>query len=220
MQTFAATAPITTVLDIPAGQIQLIAADRADATVEVQPADASKGRDVKAAEQTSVDFRDGILRIQTAVKNQLMGPSGAVQVTVHLPAGSAVQGKVASADVHSTGPLGEVSFEAAHGQLTFDETGDAQLTVQAGDVQVGRLNGSATITTSKGDIRIAEATGGALVLTTQAGEISVGAATGVSASLDASTSSGRVHNTLKNDGTSQLTIQATTSVGDIVARSL
>jgi hypothetical protein len=41
------------------------------------------------------------------------------------------------------------------------------------------------LSTAKGDIRIAEAVRGAVVLRTQAGDVSVGAAAGVDASLDA-----------------------------------
>ncbi|MGW2948111.1 hypothetical protein ACWDAF_41655, partial [Streptomyces sp. NPDC001226] len=61
MQRFDTPAPVSAVLDIPAGRIRLIAADRADTVVEVLPVDASKGRDVKAAEQTTVEFADGVL---------------------------------------------------------------------------------------------------------------------------------------------------------------
>ncbi|MDF3144735.1 hypothetical protein PBV88_26590, partial [Streptomyces sp. T21Q-yed] len=61
MQKFDTPAPISAVLDIPAGRIQFIAADRADTTVEVRPADASKGRGVKAAEQIEVAYGDGVL---------------------------------------------------------------------------------------------------------------------------------------------------------------
>ena len=74
MQTFDTPAPISAVLDIPAGRVRFIAADRADTTVEVLPADASKGRDVKAAEQTTVEYGDGVLRIEAPAKNQYFGP--------------------------------------------------------------------------------------------------------------------------------------------------
>ena len=84
--------PISAVLDIPAGRVQVIAADRADTTVEVRPANAAKGRDVKVAEQTTVEYGDGVLRIQApAAKNQYFGPSGSLEVTVQLPAGSRVE---------------------------------------------------------------------------------------------------------------------------------
>jgi DUF4097 and DUF4098 domain-containing protein YvlB len=223
MQKFDIPSPISAVLDIPAGRVQFIAADRADTAVEVLPADASKGRDVKLAERTTVEYGDGVLRIETpAAKNQLLGSSGSIEVTVQLPAGSGIEAKAASAEFRGVGRLGDVAFEAAQGWIKLDETAGARLTIQAGDVSVGRLGGPAQISTAKGDIRIAEAVRGTVVLTTQAGDVSVGAAHGVSASLDAGTSSGRIHNALKNtDGAAaQLDIHATTASGDITARSL
>ncbi|MFE5482915.1 DUF4097 family beta strand repeat-containing protein [Streptomyces sp. NPDC056527] len=222
MQTFATTAAISAQLDIPAGRVRIIAADRADATVEVLPADASKSRDVKAAEQTTVDFADGVLRIQAPeAKNQILGSSGYVEVTVQLPAGSHIEAKSADAELRGVGRLGEVAFEAAQGTVKLDEAASARLTLQAGDVTVGRLGGDAEIRTRKGDLDITEAVRGTVTLRTDAGEISVGAARGVSASLDAGTSYGRIRNALKNtDGTPGLTIHATTAYGDITARSI
>ncbi|MGW1927620.1 DUF4097 family beta strand repeat-containing protein, partial [Streptomyces massasporeus] len=104
--------------------------------------------------------------------------------------------------------------------VKLDEAASAHLTLLAGDITVGRLGGSAEISTQKGDLRVAEAMGGTVVLRTAAGDIAVGAARGVSASLDAGTSYGRVHNALQNTGTPALTLHATTSYGDITARSL
>jgi DUF4097 and DUF4098 domain-containing protein YvlB len=220
MQKFDTPAPISAVLDIPAGRVRFIAADRADMTVEVLPADASKGRDVKAAEQTKVEYADGILRIETSAKNQYLGPSGSIEVTVKLPAGSRVEAKAASAELRTVGRLGEVVFEGAYHQIKLDEAASVRLTAIDGDVEVGRLGGPAEISTARGDIRIAEAVRGTVVLRTQSGDISVGAAAGVSAAMDAGTGYGRISNALKNDGTTELDIQATTSYGDITARSL
>jgi DUF4097 and DUF4098 domain-containing protein YvlB len=222
MQKFDTTAPISAVLDIPAGIVRIIAADRVDTTVEVLPADASKGRDVKVAEQTKVEYGDGVLRIEASAKNQALGPSGSVEVTVQVPAGSRLEVKVASVEFRGVGRLGDVVFDGAHGSVELDEAASVRLTTLAGDVSVGRLGGPAEISTGKGDIRIAEAVRGTVVLRTQAGDVSVGAAAGVSASLDAGTTSGRIHNALMNtEGVAaQLDIQATTAYGDITARSL
>ena len=222
MQKFDTPAPISAVLDIPAGRVRFIAADRVDTVVEVVPADASKGRDVKVAEQTTVEYGDGVLRIEASAKNQFLGPSGSIEVTVHLPAGSRIEAKAASAEFRGVGRLGDVAFEGSHGSIKVDEAASARLAIAAGDVEVGRLGGPAQISTANGDIRIAEATGGTVVLRTQAGEISVGAAPGVSASMDASTAYGRINNALKNTegAAAQLDIHATTAHGDIVARSL
>ncbi|MGC4780481.1 DUF4097 domain-containing protein [Micromonospora zamorensis] len=221
MKTFDTPAPISAVLNIPAGRIQLIAADRVDTTVEVLPTDPSKSRDTRAAEQTTVAYADGVLRITAATPgNPLVGSSGSVQVTVRLPADSRVDAKAASAELRGVGRLGDVTFDGAYRQIKIDEAASVRLTAIDGDVEVGRLTGPAEISTARGDIRIAEAVHGTVVLTTQSGDISVGAAAGVSAALDAGTGHGRVSNALRNDGTTALDIRATTSHGDITARSL
>ncbi|TYC66423.1 hypothetical protein EH183_42690 [Streptomyces sp. CB01881] len=223
MQKFDTPAPVAAVLDIPAGLVRLVAAERGDTVVEVLPKDASKGRDVKAAEQITVEYTGGVLRIQApAAKNRVLGNSGQVAVTVHLPAGSRVEAKAALAELHSEGRLGEVAFDAAQATVDLEETAGARLTLQAGDIRLARLTGPAHLTTRSGDLTITEATGGTLTLRTEHGDITVGAARGVSATLDAGTAYGRIHNTLHNtDGAAAgLAITATTSYGNITARSV
>ncbi|KAB1919153.1 DUF4097 family beta strand repeat-containing protein [Micromonospora noduli] len=221
MQTFDTPAPISAVLDIPAGRIQLIAADRADTTVEVLPADPAKSSDTRAAEQTTVSYADGVLRITTAPPiNKLVGPSGSLEVTVRMPAGSHLEARAASAELRGVGRLGDVAFDGAYRKIKIDEAASVRLSAIDGDVEVGRLNGPAEISTARGDITVAEAMRGTVVLRTQSGDISVAAAAGVSAALDAGTGHGRVSNALKNDGTVELDIHASTLQGDINARSL
>jgi hypothetical protein len=221
MQTFATPAPITAVLDIPAGRVQFIAADRADTVVDVRPANASKTRDAKTAEHTTVTYADGVLHVTAgAVGNRYLGASGALEVTVQLPTGSRVQAKAASTELRGVGRLGDVDFDGAFRQIKIDEAASLRLTAVDGDVQVGRLNGPARITTARGDITVTEATRGTLDLRTQSGSITVGAVPGTSASLDAATHHGRVSNSLKNNGTTDLSIHATTNHGDITARGL
>ncbi|WP_412537900.1 DUF4097 family beta strand repeat-containing protein [Longispora sp. K20-0274] len=222
MLKFDTPAPIASVLDIPAGRVRFVATDRADTVVDVRPADGSKGRDVRAAAEVTVGYADGVLRIEApAARSELFGASGSLEVTVELPAGSRVGAKAASVEFETVGRLGDVTVDSAHGAITIDEAATARLATLAGDVSVGRLGGGAEISTAKGDIRVAEATRGTVVLRTEAGAISVGAAAGVSASLDAGTSYGRIHNALGNTGgTADLVIHATTAYGDIDARSL
>ncbi|ANZ36924.1 hypothetical protein BBK82_13420 [Lentzea guizhouensis] len=199
MKSFATTAPIAAVLDIPAGRVQFIAADRSDTAVEVLPANAAKGRDVQAAERTSVEFTDGVLRINADQGSKVLGSSGAVEVTVQLPAGSRVEVKSAAVELRGVGRLGDVTFDGAQSAVKLDEAAQVRLTTQAGDVEIGRLTGPAEISTQSGDITVG---------------------TSASASLDAGTAFGRIHNSLKNTGTTELHIHATTGYGDITARSL
>ncbi|GAA4000403.1 DUF4097 family beta strand repeat-containing protein [Streptomyces marokkonensis] len=222
-QRFDTPAPIAAVLDIPAGHIRFIAADRTDTTVELLPADASRSHDVKAAEQTTVAFADGVLRIDAPTpRNRILGSCGAVEVTVQLPAGSHVEAKAVSTELRGVGRLGDVAFESTQGPVKLDETEGARLTLAAGDITVHRLNGPAEITTRKGDLHITEAVRGTVTLRTEHGNISAGAAHGISATLDAGTLHGRIDNTLTNtDGPAAgLTLHATTSHGDITAHSL
>ncbi|MET9669360.1 DUF4097 family beta strand repeat-containing protein [Streptomyces sp. NPDC006475] len=222
MRKFDTPAPISAVLDITAGRVQVIAADRADTTVEVLPANPAASRDVKTAEQTTVAYADGALRIHTEQKTKLFGPSGSLEVTIQLPAGSGIEIKAASAELRGVGRFGDVAFEGAHCQIKVDEAASVHLTSIDGDVKVGRLNGPAKISLTKGDIRVTEAVRGTVVLRTRSGDIAVNAAAGVSAVLDASTTFGRINNALKNTegATAQLNIHATTDDGDIIARSL
>ncbi|MBR8643146.1 DUF4097 family beta strand repeat protein [Streptomyces tuirus] len=223
MQKFDTPAQVTAVLDVPAGRIQVIAADRTDTTVEVLPADAAKSRDVKTAEQIEVSYGDGVLRIEAPeAKNRLLGHSGSVEVTVQLPAGSSIEAKAGATELRGVGRLGDVAFEGGYRSVKLDEAASARITAHDGDVSVGRLTGPAEISTQRGGITVTEAVGGTVTLRTGQGDITVGAARGVSASLDAGTSYGRISNTLKNtDGAdSALTIHATTAYGDITARSL
>ena len=222
MQKFDTPAPISAVLDIPAGHLRFLAADRTDTTVEVQPVNASKGRDVKAAEQATVGYVDGTLRIDApATRSQYFGPSGSIEVTIELPAGSSIEAKASFAEFRGVGRLGDVALEA-YGAVKIDEAASVHVAAYVGDVTVGRLTGPAEISTQQGNIRIAEATSDTVVLRTQMGDVTVGASHGASASLDASTRFGRIHNALKNTegAAADLNIHATTDMGNIVARSL
>jgi hypothetical protein len=221
MHTFETTAAITAVLAIPAGRVVFTATDRSATTVRVQPSNAGKSRDVKAAQRITVELRDGVLRItDPAAGGMLLGSSGSVEVSVELPAGSRVEGKSGACEVRGIGRLGDVAFDGAYRQIQIDEAASLHLSAVDGDVEVGRLGGPARISTARGDIRIGEAVHGTVVLSTQSGDISITAASGVSAALDAGTGHGRVSNALKNDGTTELDIRATTTHGDITARSL
>lgn len=223
MQTYPTAAPVSAVLDLPAARVSLIAADREDTTVEVLPANPARSSDVKAAERVEVSCADGTLHITSpGPPHRLMGDSGTVDITVRLPAGSHLRAKAASTELRGVGRLGDITLDAAQATVRLDETRSARLTLQDGDITITRLTGPAQLSTQRGDLTITEATRGALTLTTQHGDITVGATPRTSATLDAGTALGRIHNSLNNTqgADATLTIHATTAHGDITARSL
>jgi hypothetical protein len=212
MQTFATPAPITAILAIPAGRIQVTATDQDHTTVQIRPADPGKSRDVKLAGQVAAGYSDGTLRITAPPRHRILGSTGAVEVEIQLPAGSGVHATAASAQLTAEGPLGDLTFDSSQATVTVDEAATARLSTVDGDIIVGRMGGDAEIRTVKGDIAVTEATSGIVVLHTQVGAVSVGVAAGVSATLDAGTTLGRIRNTLKNAGGSPaLAIHATTA---------
>ena len=56
-----------------------------------------------------------------------MGPSGSLEVTVKLPAGSRVEAKSAACELRGLGRLGDVSFDGAYRQVKIDEAGSLRL---------------------------------------------------------------------------------------------
>ncbi|ACU71695.1 conserved hypothetical protein [Catenulispora acidiphila DSM 44928] len=216
--------PFCVVLDISVGSIRLIAADRFDAEVEVRPGDAAESRDVRAAQRVLISNGGGVLRVDgEPAGHRVLGiDPGSVAVTVWLPLGSRVEAKAAVADFRGIGSLGDVTYEGAVGSVQLEEIASGRLAMQDGGITVGRLGGSAELSTQRGDIAVAEATRGTVTLRTQSGQITVGAVGGVSATLDAGAPNGRIHNSLQNSAgaEAELRIHATTADGDVTARSL
>ncbi|MRH86862.1 DUF4097 family beta strand repeat protein [Nocardia sp. SYP-A9097] len=182
MPTFATPQPIDITVDVPSGEVKVIAADRTDTIVQVRPADASKKEDVRLAQQVQVSFAAGSLTVTTPKSWRTYSPfSGnpAIEVIIEVPTGS------------------QLKASAGMGRLlSFGELGDCVLNIAAGDISVERTTGSVTAKTSKGDIRIGEATRGEMRLETSMGELEVGISPNSAAQLDSNTQHGNVQNLL------------------------
>ncbi|MEV6758919.1 DUF4097 family beta strand repeat-containing protein [Streptomyces sp. NPDC051214] len=167
---------ISVMAHVGAGSIRFTASDRPDTLVEVAAQDPKRDKDVRAAEQTEVTYASGVLSIRT--KERLMiGPTGAVDVTVELPTGSHVEVGGSCPSVLGEGRLGEVRVKASVGDVRLDTAGPLQLTVSHGSITVERVLGTAEITTSSGNIRVGLVEGSA-TLKNSHGNTTVGGATG------------------------------------------
>ncbi|MGW5335411.1 DUF4097 family beta strand repeat-containing protein [Streptomyces bauhiniae] len=202
MPSFDTPQPIAVTAHIGAGSLRLAASDRPDTVVEVAPRDAKRDKDVRAAEQTEVGFAAGALTVRTR-ERLLIGPSGLVDVTVHLPAGSSAEVTGSWTQVLGEGRLGEVRGKTT-GDVRLDATGPLKLTVAHGSVTVDRVDGAAEITSSSGNIRVGtidgpavlKNTNGATVLEAVTGDLRVSGANGgidigrTAASVTGTTSNG------------------------------
>src|SRR5689334_23247926 len=98
--------PITATVKIAAGDIKFVASERSDTTVDVRPRRPRSNVDVKAAEETVVEFTDGSLSVKGPKATRMFGRTGSIEVTVALPSGSTVISESAAGDVTTEGPLG------------------------------------------------------------------------------------------------------------------
>ncbi|WP_367132659.1 DUF4097 domain-containing protein [Saccharothrix sp. HUAS TT1] len=195
MPSFSTSGPIALTLDVVAGGALVVASDRDDVEVGVEPNDPDSARDVKAAEGTEVDFAAGRLTVRTPRSRGLFGRVGSVDVVVRLPTGSQVTARGSLADFRAEGTLGECRFTTSAGHIRLEGTaalkattssgdvavdlvtGRAELSTGSGELRVGRLDGSGTVKNSNGATRIGEVTGDVQVSAAN-GDILVGHAGG------------------------------------------
>ena len=162
MPTFDSPRPISITIDI-LGNTRITASDRTDTVVDVAPMRPSKSSDVKAAEQTIVDFCDGRLSVRTPKSWSPFGWSHSVVVTLEVPTGSTLDATSAMGDFHVEGELGATKVKTSMGGIRLDVTGELQAKTSFGDVTVDRVDGNAEVSTSSGDLRIGEIEGGAVL---------------------------------------------------------
>jgi len=209
MPRFDTKEPISVTIELAAGDIQLVASDRTDTVVEVRPSDESDESDVKAAQQTRVEYADGTLTVRglKTLAHAFSSKSKSVDVLVELPTGSEVDSQMSAGDVRGTGRLGGCRFKTSVGHIRLDRTGalrvdtgaghvtvdrvtgDAEIATGTGRVRIGTLDGSVVVKNSNGDTEIGQVTGDLRVQASN-GNISVDQATGVR--NDAKTANGSV----------------------------
>jgi hypothetical protein len=164
MPIFATPTPISATVDIIAGDVRIIASDRADTIVAVRPRDESKELDVKTAAQTRVDFAEGKLTVKSPKPLQVYfsGKSATVDVTVELPSGSHFRGTTTHGDLICEGSLGDCSFRTYDGDISLYQTAGVRLTTMNGRITVDRVAGDAHVT-GCGEVQLTEVVGAANV---------------------------------------------------------
>ena len=187
MPVFETPEPITVDIDI-IGRVRITASERTETAVEVLPADPADEASVRAAESTTVRFSGGRLLVERPKQGalaSLIGPRGAVEVTVELPAGSHVKASTL-AGITTVGPLGEAVLHSSIGDVQVAQAGRLAAKASIGSVTVDRVTGPAEVTTANGAIRIGtlegpstlESSNGAITVDAASGTLSVKCANG------------------------------------------
>src|SRR5450631_2024982 len=177
MPVFATPEPISVTIELGMGDARIIASDRTDTVVEVRPRDDSKASDIRAAEQTRVEYSSGRLLVKTPRQRNFLGRGSTVDVTIQLPAGSHGQGDSGMGEFGCEGHLGECRFKTGMGNIRLDHASALHLKTGMGDIAVDRASGDADVTTGSGEVRIGHI-GGAAVIKNSNGDTVVGEVTG------------------------------------------
>ena len=165
MTTFDTPDPIAVDLEVGVGDVRIEASDRADTIVQVSPSDPADPADVRAAEQTRVEYANGHLIVQ--------GPGGwrrwvshrrdSIDVSVSVPTGSGLNAETGVATLRATGRLGEFRAKVGVGDVSLEVVGTLNLKTGAGDVTVDRVAGKAEVVTGSGRVRVGRVDGTAWV---------------------------------------------------------
>lgn len=220
MPNFNTPEPITVTVDAGAANIRVTTAECADTIVEVTPTNPSRPTDVTAAEQTTVEYVGGHLRIATPRQPNRPAKARRVDIDIQVPSGSALRGETQLGDLTVRGRLGGCDYSLKAGDITVDEIGGGTVETSAGRILIGRITGSAKLTTAQGDIRINEAVRGTVEARTSHGHLDVGVGRGSAVTnLTTNTGMGGVSNRLYTDAdgaaAEQVAISLRTSFGDI-----
>jgi hypothetical protein len=166
MPTFHTPEAISVAVELGVGDIRIVASDRTDTVVDVRPSDPAKTADVKAAEQTRVEYANGRLLVKAPKgwrQYTFRGGGESIDVEMGLPAGSHVLGEAGVAAMHCTGPIGDCRFRTGLGDIHLDRTGPVQLKTGAGDITVDQAVGRAELSTGSGRVEVGSLDGPAVV---------------------------------------------------------
>ena len=179
LTTFDTSGPVGASVDVLVGDLRVVASDRGDLVVQVRPCNPADKRDVRAAEQTTVEFTDGTLTVRGPRQPRLgvLGKVGSVDVLVELPAGSDLDAKLGAGGIGCAGPLRGCRLRTGAGDLHVEQaetlalktglgtasagtvSGEAELRSASGKLQVGSVGQSALCKTGNGEVRIGRVAG-------------------------------------------------------------
>lgn len=214
MPTFDTPEPISVTVDIVVGDISIEASDRADTVVEVRPTDPAKDADVRAAEQTRVDYANRQLTIRMPRTWRQYTPRGgreSIDVRIELPSGSQLLAESAVAALRSTGRLGDCRYKTATGDIDVEEAAQASLRTGAGNIFASRIAGAAEVRTGSGALSLGAVDGTAMVKNSN-GDTRIGSVTG---DLRVNSANGSISVDQARSGVAAKTAMGDISLGEV-----
>jgi hypothetical protein len=182
-EAFPVERPVTLVVRVPSGTVEIEAADVSEATVELE---ALRSGAESAVEAAVVELRSGGGRPELLVDVQhgfriggrrgprlsiYLGSGPSIRTSIRVPTGSSVEVVSEAADVNATGRFDQAEVKTAAGDVRLDEVeGDVRVKCVSGDVTLGTIGGEANVNSVSGDASIGSVAGEA-VLQSVSGDI-------------------------------------------------
>lgn len=172
MSTFPTPDGVSVTVNLPVGDLLLIASDRSDTVVSPHGTDPSMVR---------VHYEDHRLVVDgPSPRNGWAGWLGfgeSIQVRIDVPEGATVNGVALEGGLRSVGRLGACTFRTDCGEIVLDATGPLNLTTDSGDISVRQVTGHAEVTSDSGVVQIHRIDGSAGISNAY-GETTIGEVTG------------------------------------------
>jgi DUF4097 and DUF4098 domain-containing protein YvlB len=181
---FNTPSPITVALSLYVADVRFTASDRTDTIVEVRPSNPNKAADIKAAENTRLEYDEAtrtLSIVSRKPRSRFVNFSSkrpeSINVVIQLPTDSDVRGEAEVGDFQSDGALGTVALKTDLGAVRLAETGPLNLRGGVGEITVEAVGGSAVVHSASNDIRIG-AVDGTADISADNGKVRVGLVTG------------------------------------------
>jgi DUF4097 and DUF4098 domain-containing protein YvlB len=180
---FDTPSPIVVALDLYIADVRMVASDRTDTVVEVSPRDPGKAADVKAVENTRVEYDEASRTLSVVTRkprNRFVNFSKrteTIDVEIQLPADSALRGEADLGDYLAEGVFGTVALKTDFGAVRIGESAALNVHTGFGEIAVEGASGSAEVHSGSGEIRIGAVDGTADVSSGN-GAIRIGVVTG------------------------------------------
>jgi hypothetical protein len=234
-ETFSTPEPPELRINLPSGDVRVQTSAEATQTyVELSGPNEDEARIEQRRDQIVIEVE----------RKKLFGLRGDYTLLVTAPFGTRVDSTFASADFEGTGRFGNVSIDAASGDIRLEAVDgrlelntasgdvradfvgdDLRVNSASGDVTIGEAEHDARIRTASGDIQIRSALRGKIDITSASGDVEVGIRQGSKVFIDASSMSGDMSSELdmhdaspgESDGPN-IDFRARTMSGDVTVR--
>lgn len=166
--TFDATNAIDATATLMMGELVITASDVTEVTVDVEPTQPDHPSDVRAAENTAVDFSNGRLTVIQKRENLVstwVNKSWSIDVHIRVPKRSRFEVKSSYGNIRVRGHLGRSTLTTSYGNITAGDADELTAKTSHGEITLDRAGGTTSLTATS--VSISEVYGNAKVKCSQ-----------------------------------------------------